>query len=174
MQNIFWEWGVKQQWIRGSFWHCATKSTEKEREREVKNIIPCFCQVEKLLKAWKEKQSPKWNKMQHLTWMCLCISRNCRYAHRTIHVNNIFLVSISNLCEVKRYFHTPLYCMLSFSSWFTFVSVPAKFNKNMENKLHCLIHLLEMCLFQLVRLQFCSCMCEQSEAHIISHWPCIS
>lgn len=38
------------------------------------------------------------------------------------------------MCKMKRYFHTPLYCTLSFSLWFTFISVPAKFNKNMEYK----------------------------------------
>lgn len=71
--------------------------------------------------------------MWHLTWMCLCISRNRRYTHQTIHVNTIF--SINHLwLEIKRYFHTPFYCTLSFSSSFPFVSVPEMFNKNMENK----------------------------------------
>lgn len=90
MQSIIGAWGVKQWCIRGSFWDYATEFTEKEGEGKKSGLY--FCQGGNVFGMERKKQNNKLNKIGHVSWMCLCMSRTCHYIGHAVHVNIIFSI----------------------------------------------------------------------------------
>lgn len=95
MQNIFLRVGseaaVHQRIILGL---CNSIYRERKRKRERwKTSDLVFVYEKSCWNQGRRSEAPNESRLRHLTWMCLRISRNCRYTHRTIRVNTVFSIN---------------------------------------------------------------------------------